>query len=175
MYVGCGTSLPIVNKSRSAEVCHYCILTHKCNLQTDSINSLLMWTLPLSRFPQCCSYLSLLPCYLLTVSVPHSESWGLYGSFKHNDSGSRRLWLVWDWTRLCCWAQRGLAYSDDLTYWPHSARSRMQAALCLLHEVILVSFCSFCVLETEVLHRCRVKAVQVSYSFLFSHWNTNSA
>lgn len=64
-----------------------------------------------------CSYLfpSLL-CYLCTVSESQNESSRLFGSFKHRASGSLRLWLVCDWTLLCCWAQGGLAYSDDLTH-----------------------------------------------------------
>lgn len=70
--------------------------------------------------------------YLHTVSVPQNESLSLFGFFKHKASDSLRLWLVGDWTHLCCWARGGLAYADDLTHWPHSARPA-GAALCLLH------------------------------------------
>lgn len=108
----------IVTESRSGEVCHYCILTHICNLQTASINSLLMWTLPLSHFPQCCSYLSLLPCYLLTVSAPQ---WVM-----------RPLWLLqtqWQWQSK---AVAGLRLNPSLLLssersgilrWPHTLAS----------------------------------------------------
>lgn len=77
----------------------------------------------------------------LPASLPQNESSASFGSFKHQASDSLRLWSVWDWTRLCCWAQGGLARSDDLTHKLHSARPRWCAALCLLHEVIRVGSC----------------------------------
>lgn len=88
-----------------------------------------------------CSLFLLLCWHTTCVSVPQNESSALFGSFKHQASDSLRLWSVWDWTRLCCWAQGGLARSDDLTHKLHSARPRWCAALCLLHEVIRVGSC----------------------------------
>ena len=127
-----------------------------------SVISLNKWAVNVAEF----AFLSLFSCYILMfhtlhyfsfplllwylhiVSVPPNESQRLFGSFKHKASDSPRLWLVWDWTHCCCWAQGGMAYSDDLTHWPHSALTGGRA-LCLLHEVIIVGFCrAVCALET---------------------------
>lgn len=83
----------------------------------------------------------LLLCWHTTCVLPQNESSASFGSFKHQASDSLRLWSVWDWTRLCCWAQGGLARSDDLTHKLHSAGPRWCAALCVLHEVIRVGSC----------------------------------
>lgn len=97
----------------------------------------------------------------LPASLPQNESSASFGSFKHQASDSLRLWSVWDWTRLCCWAQGGLARSDDLTHKLHSAGPRWCAALCVLHEVIRVGSCrAVCsILSCFTVRKCSVRTL----------------